>query len=71
MQIKSNFGPELYVTAHLQRSQRSLVAQLTSGKLSLVIKVGRFKYIPEENIICEMCDLDEVESESQFLLYCT
>lgn len=71
MQIKSNFGPELYVTSRLQRSQRSLVAQLRSGILPLAIEVGRFKNIPEENRICEMCELDEVESESHFLLYCT
>ena len=45
MQIKSNFGPELYVTSHLQRSQRSLVAQLRSDILPLAIEVGQFKNI--------------------------
>ena len=71
MKIKSNFGPEIYVTSCLQRSQRSLVAQLRSGILPLAIEVGRLKNVPEENRICEMCELDEVEGEFNFLLYCT
>lgn len=71
MHIKQNFSPELYVTSRLPRSQRSLVAQLRCGILPLAIEVGRFKNTPEENRLCVLCDLGEVENESHFLLYCT
>ena len=54
---------ELCVTSRLSRSQRSLVAQLRAGILPLAIEVGRFKNIPEENRLCELCDLGEVEGK--------
>lgn len=31
---------------------------------------GRFKNIPAENRKCEICEWNQVESESRFLLYC-
>ncbi len=34
------------------------------------LEVGRFKNIPEDERLCELCELNEVESESHFLLYC-
>ena len=69
--IEQNFGPELYVTSRLCRSQRSLVAQLRAAILPLAVEVGRSKNIPEENRLCELCDLAEDESESHFILHCT
>ncbi len=71
IQIKENFAPETYVLARLSRNQRSLVAQLRTGILPLAIETGRFNNILEDNRLCEMCDLNDVESESHFLLYCT
>ncbi len=68
MQIKENFAP---VVARLSGDQRSLVAQLWTGTLPLAIKTGRCNNILVENRLCEMCDLNDVESEFHFLLYCT
>ncbi len=71
MQIRENFAPETYVLACLSRNQRSLVAQQRTGILPLAIKTGQFNNILEENRLCEMCDLNGVESETHFLLHCT
>lgn len=70
IQIKHNFGPESYVTVNLTRSQRSLIAQLRTGILPLNLEVGRFKNLQEDDRLCEVRDLGEVEYESHFLLYC-
>lgn len=55
MQIKSNFGPQLYASSRLQRGQRSSVGQLRAGILP------PFKRVAEKNRICETSELDEAE----------
>lgn len=37
--------------------------------LSLAVEAGRLKNIQEENRLCELFAVGEVESESHFLLY--
>ncbi len=68
MQIKQNFAPQPYVLSRLSKSRRSLVAQLQTGILPLATETVRLQNIPEENRLCEMCDLNDGESESHFLL---
>ena len=46
------------------------MAQLRTGILPLNLEVGRFKNILEDERLCELCELNEVENESHFLLYC-
>lgn len=48
-----------------------LVAQLRAAILPLANEVGRFKNIPRGDRLYELCNLNEVENESHFLLYCT
>lgn len=48
-----------------------LFLQPKTSILPLTIETGRFQNTPEEDRLCEMCDLNDVESESHFLLYCT
>ena len=69
--IKENYSPEPYVTKHLSRDQRSLCAQLHSGTLPLAIETGRFIGTPEEDRLCSLCNLMEVESEIHFLFHCS
>ena len=71
VQIKHCFGTEPYVKSFLTRNQRSLCAQLRAGILPLAIEVGRFSAVPEENRICNVCDLKDVENEFHFMFYCT
>ena len=68
--IKNNYGPELYVTQNLSKGQRSFCAQLHSGTLPLALETGRFIGTPEEDRICCVCDLEEIENEIHFLFYC-
>lgn len=68
--FKSDYSTEPYVSLKLKRRQRSLCAQLRSGTLALAIEVGRFKGIPEEQRICEFCELNAIEDEFHFLFYC-
>ena len=49
----------------------SLVAKLRrTGILPLNLEVGRFKNMLEDERVCELCELNEVENESHFRLYC-
>ena len=70
VQIKDSFCPESYVTCFLSRSQRSLCAQLRCGILPLAIEVGRFTAVAEENRLCSLCDLQDIENEYHFMFYC-
>ncbi|XP_023814791.1 uncharacterized protein LOC111947977 [Oryzias latipes] len=70
LQIKDTFSAESYVIYNLKRGQRSLCAQLRAGVLPLQVEVGRFKGIPEEERLCEVCELRVVEDEFHFLFYC-
>lgn len=58
MQIKSNFGPQLYASSRLQRGQRSSVGQLRAGILPPFKRVKNFA---EKNRICETSELDKAE----------
>jgi hypothetical protein len=67
--IKSCFGNEKYVCAPLSKKQRSLCAQLRSGVLPLHLETGRYRGVPEEERICDYCNID-IENEFHFVFYC-
>ena len=46
------------------------MAQLRFGILPLAIEVGRYHNTSEDDRLCEMCDLNEIENEVHFILYC-
>ena len=54
---------------NLNRVQRSYVAQIRMGVLPLNIETGRYRNIPIENRLCDICKSD-VETETHFILYC-
>ena len=68
--IKDTYSPEPYVYLNLTRSQRSVCAQIRSGTLPLAIETGRFYGTPEEDRLCLLCDLGEVENEIHFVFHC-
>ncbi len=68
--LKYVYSPEPYVTLPLDRSRRSLCAQLRTGILPLAIEIGRFYSVPEEERLRSVCDLNVVEDELHFLFYC-
>jgi len=65
--IKLEFKTEAYVKLNLTRSQRSYLAQLRSGTLPLHIETGRFVGKDPTERICQLCDLNEIESEFHFI----
>lgn len=69
-QLKNVYGPEPYMTLPLDRSKRSLCAQLRAGILPLAIEVGRFNSVPEEGRLCTLCNLNVIEDELHFVFHC-
>ena len=61
---------EKFVLLNLNRSHRSLLAQIRSGTLPLEIETGRFRGTKLEQRICKLCDDDQIESEIHFILLC-
>lgn len=51
------------------RSQRSLCAQLSPGKLPLTMERGRFSVTQEQDIIFLLYDLGDIENEIHFMFY--
>lgn len=70
IQLKDVFKTEFYVKTNLRRNQRSLIAQLRTGILPLALETGRFTQTSEEDRLCGLCELGEVENEIHFVLYC-
>ena len=45
-----------YATAKLNQTQISLLAKTRSGTLCLAVEAGRFRSIPLENRLCDLCN---------------
>ena len=70
VKFKNKYGSEHYVK-HLQsRRKRSLSAQFRLGVLQLRIETGRFRNLPYEQRICQLCELNKVEDEFHFIMEC-
>ena len=69
-EIKNSFEADVYVKLNLEKSQRSLLAQLRLGILPLHIKTGRFVNKKIEERICNFCNSENVEDEYHFLFHC-
>ena len=70
-QFKSDYSTESYVTLNLNRTQRSMLAQLRFGILPLHIETGRFVGTAEANRICKLCDNGDIENEAHFTFQCS
>ena len=66
--IKTNISTDEYLL--LPKYQRSLIARLRSGTLSLAIETGRFTNVHLENRTCILCNNKEIEDEIHFLCVC-
>ena len=54
----------------MYKRTRSLFTQFRHGILPLRIETGRFRNLPAEQRICQLCELDMVEDEVHFLCTC-
>ena len=70
MHLKHNIKSEEYLLTHISRSQRSLLAQLRCGILPLRIETGRYVGEEPNQRLCTMCNNNEIEDESHFILNC-
>ena len=59
------------MTQILSKRHRSVLAQFRCGILPFKIEIGRFDIILVELRLCEMCDLNSIEDETHFFLYCS
>ena len=66
VQIKDIFEPEPYVLSNISRQRRSLLAQIRLGILPIKIETGRFRSLPVEQRLCELCEMHKVENEMHF-----
>ena len=70
IRFKTNLALEPYVEYHMQKRQRSLLAQYRLGILPLRIETGRYDNTPVENRTCQLCDLGATEDEYHFVMTC-
>lgn len=68
--FKMSYGVEDYVANYVSRMQRSLLAQLRIGILPLHIETGRFRSVPLDNRLCQLCNMQEIEDEKHFIVNC-
>ncbi len=69
--FKQEYGTEYYVKVVTNRQHRAALSQFRCGVLHLKVKTGRFQDIPVEYRVCTMCEVNVIETESHYLLYCS
>ena len=69
--FKPDLSQEEYLSLNIPKYQRSLFAQFRGGVLPLQVEIGRFRKIPLEERLCNLCDMGQVEDEFHFLCICT
>ncbi len=70
IRYKESVCTEKYVMFLDSRYSRSLFAQFRHGILPLRIETGRYKNLPLEERLCELCNIGAVEDEKHFLCEC-
>ena len=70
IKFKRVFEVEKYMKVYLTRTQRSLLAQFRLGILPLHVETGRFRGVPLNNRVCNMCTDLFIEDEFHFLCIC-
>ncbi len=55
---------------HLTCVQRSATTKMRCGVAPICLKTGRYKGLTEQERIYPMCDMDEIESEINVMIFC-
>ncbi len=53
------------------RIHRTILSQFRCGVLLLKVETWRFQAIPVEYRLCNMCEKNDIETDSHLLLYCS
>ena len=67
--FKINLKTELYVSLLIPKCKLSIFCQFRSGILPLAIETGRYRNVPANERLCEICNLNLVEDEIHFLCF--
>ena len=67
---KSRLTTEGYISL-VPRHERSTLAKLRCGSRPLNIELGRFRNLPLESRICELCNSHNIEDEIHFTIDCS
>ena len=68
--FKDRYHTEEYVKLNvLSRAERSTIARMRNGTFPLNVELGRYRRIPLNRRICDLCNND-IETELHFLCYC-
>ena len=68
--FKTSFGREPYLDHIKDFNLRKIITKFRCSDHSLEIEVGRHKNLKVDERICKLCDKEDVESETHFLLLC-
>ncbi len=68
--VKDSYDIDSYTTEINDRHLRKYLTCLRLGSHPLQIEVGRYNYIPRQERKCTLCNSQNVEDESHFLLSC-
>ncbi len=68
--FKRELNVEHYVTAPLSRGERSAMAKFHMGFAPIKLETGCYTRTPEDERLCVLCQLNEIESEEHVLIRC-
>ncbi len=68
--FKRSFGTSHYLKdTHLTRAPHSAVAKMKCGVAPIHLETGRYEGLTEQELICPVCDMDEIESEIHVMIF--
>ena len=68
--FKNDYTPSSYLGLTSKLSERKELVKFRIGNHKLRIETGRYDQIPRVNRICPICESNQIEDESHFLMYC-
>ncbi len=69
--FKRSFGTSHYLKdTHLTGAQRSAMAKMRCGVAPICLETGLYEGLTEQERICPVCDMDEIESEIHVIIFC-
>ena len=71
VQIHDHDNRRTIVKKNLSRSERSIVTKFKCGVLPIMIETGRYKDVPLEDRLCQICSDHVLEDEEHFIGKCS
>ena len=68
--FKHDFELEKYLTLNIDQKYKLALTRFRTSSHSLFIETGRYENIPQEQRICQSCNMNKIENEFHFLLVC-